>query len=309
MGVIQDMAHIEEALDRDALFARIFDKVADPAAGPGGASVVPLARAAALLSLLRGEVLQTPLPTPTAPVAAAAEVSAGAAGGKAEKEAKKKPVKQYEPLESWLAARLAESQWKISDAVAAALRAALPTAGALEHALSGGGGLQRAAFVSLLRHGLRDHSNLVLYLGAEEALGVLATEGAATDALAALHRDILDMRRELAAQVAASAQAHTIAAPPDHFSAASLAVLAADIGFQGDEAFALAYLQTNCRGGAAVRDAQTYIALRECDFVDFMSAAAAAAQVSPARVGDYLRVFRMLHLSGMRERAGVATVA
>jgi hypothetical protein len=40
-----------------------------------------------------------------------------------------------------------------------------------------------------------------------------------------------------------------------------------------------------------------------------LAAAAASAGVDEARLGDYLRVFYMLHLSGIREQAGVPGLA
>ena len=45
------------------------------------------------------------------------------------------------------------------------------------------------------------------------------------------------------------------------------------------------------------------------EFVEALAAAAAAAAVDDARVADYVDVFYLLHLSGMRETAGVKSVA
>lgn len=48
------------------------------------------------------------------------------------------------------------------------------------------------------------------------------------------------------------------------------------------------------------------VPLSQAEFADIIAAAAAAAQVDDSRVPDYVAVFHMLHMSGIRERAGVA---
>ena len=42
------------------------------------------------------------------------------------------------------------------------------------------------------------------------------------------------------------------------------------------------------------------------EFANFAASAAAAANISEGRLPDYLKVFRLLHLSEVRKSAGVA---
>ncbi len=60
---------------------------------------------------------------------------------------------------------------------------------------------------------------------------------------------------------------------------------------------------------AAAAGAAVAVPLRRDEFADLMVACAAAAGVtSPQHVGEYLRVFYLLHLSDVRAAAGVPMV-
>jgi len=62
------------------------------------------------------------------------------------------------------------------------------------------------------------------------------------------------------------------------------------------------------RAAATATDAALAAAvpLTRSEFVDVLGTAAADAAIADARILDYLRVFVLLHLSGIRQRAGVA---
>jgi hypothetical protein len=127
------------------------------------------------------------------------------------------------------------------------------------------------------------------------------------------------------------------------FTPASLAELAGEVGFTSDEAFARSFL-ADCAaaatgqvtvpelaaaateaaaaaatpaapgadgkdGAGAAATAPFAAPLRRSEFVDFMAASAAAAGLTDEeRISQYLRVFYMLHMSGIREQAGVKAV-
>ena len=124
-----------------------------------------------------------------------------------------------------------------------------------------------------------------LRLACAESLGVVAVSPAAWAALCEMH-----------GRVAAVRSAGTV------FTTQALAALAADAGFAGDTALAARALAEAGAGGGA----GAAVALDVPHFAGYMAAAAAAAQVDDARVADYLKVFYLLHTSGIRESAGVA---
>ena len=128
-------------------------------------------------------------------------------------------------------------------------------------------------------------------LACAEELGLPAVSPAAWAALGELYDRVVDSRTAGAA-----------------FSPRALADLAGDVGFAADarlaaRALAAAPAALPIAASAAAADARR---LSREDFSDFMATAAAAAQVDDARLPDYVRVFFLLHMSGIREAAGVA---
>jgi hypothetical protein len=140
----------------------------------------------------------------------------------------------------------------------------------------------------------------VLALGATELFGVAPGSAPTVAAIGELFDKVTSSRRSGAV-----------------FTPAALAELCSDIGFHGDEAPAAAFLsdlataRQRSSGAAAPASAApgSAVQLDRGAFTDYMLCAAAAAEVEEARVGEYLRVFYLLHMSGIREQAGVAPAA
>lgn len=152
-------------------------------------------------------------------------------------------------------------------------------------AVSSGPALREADFVDFATAASDGISDAVLGLAATECLGVAPASG---EALAAAYNlfDTLEARHS------------------ESFTSSTLAGLCADIGFDANESDAARCLADARTAGAVVVGRSTR--LGRDDFADFIVSAAAAADVPDARVADYLRVYALLHLSGMRERAGVS---
>jgi hypothetical protein len=175
-----------------------------------------------------------------------------------------------------------------SAAVDLAARAALAEAG-----LSQKVRLAREEFVALLLSsaGLRAQSDTLVALTCAESLGVAVAAPEALEALGGLYD------RLVAGRAAGCA-----------FSAAALTEVCRDAGFVADEADAAAFL-ADCAfasPSAAVPAPPAATApLRREQFVDFLAGAALAAGVPGARIGEYVQTYELLHLSGLREAAGV----
>ena len=168
-----------------------------------------------------------------------------------------------------------------------------------------GAGLARSAsltadsFVALFLASpdLRAQSNTLVILGCAETLGVAFAPPEALEALGSLYD------RLVASRAAGGA-----------FSAAALCEVSRDAGFIADEADAAAFL-TDCGAAAAAAAAPGAAAaavpsppqlLSREHFVDFLAAGALAAGVPAASISDSVRTYALLHLSGIREAAGVA---
>ena len=216
------------------------------------------------------------------------------------------------------------------DESGAAATAESPVARAARDALAESG-LTKSAyltcddFVTLLLSaaGLRSQSDTLVALACAESLGVAVAAPEALEVLGALFD-------RLAANRAAGRA----------FSAASLTAVCRDAGFIADEADAAAFL-ADCAFAAApplspplpalatatatatavtaslasaaspttaiaATAAAVAVPLRRDQFADFLAGAALAAGVPSARIGEYVTVYEHLHLSGLREAAGVA---
>ena len=286
--------------DREAVWRRVFGRFADPApvgqpsaslaatqapasgarsgwpglfASPGPATAavpatndtsssssptIPLARAVALLSIVRGEVEKGAV---AGGAAAAAVVEAAAAPA------------------------VLLSRLQPSPALLAAAAAAPPS-------------LTLEQFVPLALVATRELGATPLYLAVWECLGVAAVSPPSGAALADLFDGVVAVRESR-----------------DAFSPAALAGLCGDLGFLPDEGEAAAFL-AECAGRAATPGAPSSavvplpapaapVRLTRAQFVDYLSGAAAAGEVDEARVCDYVKVFRLLHLSSVRASAGV----
>jgi hypothetical protein len=231
---------VQETLDRDAMFARVFARFAALDDGGAPAATIPVARAVRLLAeLLGGD----------------------------------------------------------ADAAAAATEAAR-AAVLLQPGPRTKTALTRPEFQALFRAGTARMSAGSLYLAADEAFGIVPLSAPALASLCELFDRVVAARPERNA-----------------FTAAGLAELAAEIGFGADEAAAAACLAASAAagsrgagGGGGSGGIAATVALRRDEFVDFMASRAAAGGIQEARMADYLRVFYMLHLSGIREQAGVPAV-
>jgi len=157
-------------------------------------------------------------------------------------------------------------------------------------------------FVGLLSAaaGLRAQTDSLVVLACADSLGVAAAAPEALEALGALFD-------RLAASRAAGRA----------FSAAALVEVCRDAGFVAEEADAAAFLAdcafaaapqaaTASSAAAAAQPAAAPAQLRREQFADFLAGAALAAGVPSARIGEYVRTYEHLHLSGLREAAGVA---
>jgi hypothetical protein len=264
---------VQGALDRTRLFDRLFVRYAD---GEGDAATMPVARAAVLLRVLGEGEIDAPAPP--------ADAAAGAAP----------------PGEGAVVL--------LSPAAASALQAAAVRGAAPQSSLRR---LSRAQFVEFLRAGSAGVPDVILLLAAAESMGVMSLPQPAWDALSHLYDTVVGARPAGRA-----------------FTPQSLAELSNDIGFSGEleraqraveEAAARlpAALQQPAAAQAAAAaghkpaasSSQAAVPLSRDQFVDYMASAAAAAQIDSGRIPDYLRVFSLLHLSGMREQAGVRAIA
>jgi hypothetical protein len=166
-------------------------------------------------------------------------------------------------------------------AAAAGVGAGVPSTGALS----------ASQFDALLSAALAGRSNSYVRMAVEETCGVCAS----TPAVLASFSDLFD--RVVAARDAGAS-----------FSPAALNELATEIGLGGD-AMAAADFLADC--GAALRAGAAPSAplpLTRSEFIEYMAFAASAGAVRAERVDEYLRVFYMLHLSGIRQAAGVRPV-
>jgi len=265
---------VQGALDRARLFDRLFVRYAD---GEGDVATMPLARAAVLLRVLGEGEIDSPAPP--------ADAAAGAAP----------------PGE--------EAVVSLSPAAASALQGAMVRGAAPQGSLRR---LSRAQFAEFLRAGSAGVPDVVLLLAAAESMGVMPLPQPAWDALSQLYDTVVGARPAGRA-----------------FTPQSLAELSNDIGFSGElERAQRAVEEAAARMPAALQQQpaapqaaaaagrkpaasspQAAVPLSRDQFVDYMASAAAAAQIDSGRIPDYLRVFTLLHLSGMREQAGVRAIA
>jgi hypothetical protein len=159
-------------------------------------------------------------------------------------------------------------------------------------ALPRGAPLAAPQFRALFAAAARGAPPVAVYLLCGERLGVFAAPPAVLAALGGLFDRLVAARPSGAA-----------------FTAAALADIAVELGFVADEAAAAAFLEDAAAaagGGAAAAGAP--VLLSRADFVDFMAAAAAQGAgglLEEGKVKDYIAVFSMLHLDGLREAAGV----
>lgn len=288
MGVVQDYQSLQGALDRRHLFARVFDRFAAGAAvaeqttaeKSGDTATIPLSRAITLAhSIVSPSSSSTIAAAPAAATAPEAEASSSAS---------------------------ASASVSVSPATAKALKAVGLSSSAAR--------LTKEQFVAFLSALCAEASlsDIVVLLSCAENLGVTAVEPAVWDALSGLFDRLLE-------QQAGQQQVSSLS-----FTAESLADLSSNIGFSGDIDRARRFVdEALLRQGrsplpsVASSTASSPQEEKEATksihatfdrslFVDFLTEAASAAQIDGSRVSDYLRVFFLLHLSGIREAAGVA---
>jgi hypothetical protein len=170
------------------------------------------------------------------------------------------------------------------DAAAAALFAAA--------ALPRGAPLSAPQFRALFSAAAKGAPPVAVYLLCGERLGVFAAPPGVLAALGGLFDRLVAARPSGAV-----------------FSATALADVAAELGFVTDEAAAAAFL-ADCGGAAGGGAAGAPVRLTQGEFVDFMCAAAAQTfgMLEEAKVKDYISVFAMLHLDGLRAAAGVKPI-
>lgn len=267
LGLLADLG-AEGSLDRSALCARIVARFADEE----GAGLLPLARAIALLATLRGELWEEENGAVRTPAAAAvalksAGVAVAAAPAPTAPGRNALTLSAVSTYSSWLAGAAGSSS---------------PA------------GLTRAQAAEFLRAGTADMRDALLRLASADELGLPAVSPAAWVALGDLYDNVVGSRS------AGSA-----------FSPRELAELAGDVGFAADAKLAARALANGAastgRSSGDVSAATDARRLSRDEFSDFMATAAAAAQVDDSRMPDYVRVFFLLHMSGMREAAGVAS--
>ena len=173
---------------------------------------------------------------------------------------------------------------------AAADEAGVQFRGAADAAIARSGLAGRAAlsadeFARLLDAATRDAPAPLLFLACDELFGVAAAPQSVLDEVGALFDRVTASR-------AGGAQ----------FAPAALAALCVDAGFAADERGAARVLAD--RAALSVSAAE----LERDDFVDFVLSAALASGVGSDRVAGFLQTYAMLHLSGLREAAGVRPV-
>ena len=247
--------------------------------------LMPLSRAIVLLAVLRGEVDGAALAPP------AVSKKADNSSNKAVAPAPTLPTTSKGPGADALLKAVKPSH-QLKAAVAA-----------LPPAVLARGALTEAEFAALASASTKGVSPIVLYLTSSESLGVTSASTATLEALRGLFDDIIT---------------HRSSGPA--FTPSALSELVSDIGLTVDEptaADALAdsaavacgrypMFQTVTEGPQVGRLRPLPVPLSREEFSDFAAAAAASAGVSEARLPDYIRVFRLLHLSDMRRSAGVA---
>lgn len=151
----------------------------------------------------------------------------------------------------------------------------------------------RKEAVDALRSATVDFPNSLLYLSGMEIFGIVPSK-------------VLSDVEELFDRVVAHRKAGSF------FTAESLADLCQEVGIYCTADDALEFLkdcstvltQTNKEIGPS-----TPVDVLKSEFVDFFTAAAANSEINDDKLLEYLRVFYLLHLSGIRERAGVQQVA
>lgn len=188
-----------------------------------------------------------------------------------------------------------------------------------EQALTAQPSLSLSQFQKLASSSTADQKNVILYLAAETRLGISAVS------------------KETYAELCGLFDRLTGARPSGKaFTATALSDLCTDIGFTSDFPRAVETLM-NSRAvaeGAVQPSEEALHAVKEMragrghkltkpallplqrlavplgreEFADCLAAAAVDAQVDEDRIRDYLRVFYLMHLSGIREQAGVASL-
>jgi hypothetical protein len=172
----------------------------------------------------------------------------------------------------------------VADDVAAPFRAAAEAALA-RAGLAGRAALSADEFARLLDAAARDAPAPLLFLACDELFGVAAAPQGVLDAVGALFDRVTASR-------AGGAQ----------FAPAALAALCVDAGFAADERGAARLLADRAALAGAAAE------LERDDFVDFVLSTALASGVGSDRVAGFLHTYAMLHLSGLREAAGVRPV-
>ena len=287
----------QASLDRPHLYLRLFARYADAApaatapslsapaslaaATAGDGATIPTARAVALLSALRGENAAF---TSEGAAAASVATAAIASGGSDSAITGSQSAARGSPSVSTAPVLPTVDAIVISPAAAAA-RARCGYA--VSHPPRS---LTPAQFTAFLSAGCADLSNSVVVLGCAELFGVRALSPAACEALSALYDRIAASTPSRGGSILA-------------LSAKELAAISSDIGFSSDIVRAEA-----CVTDAVARPLPAAAAgatpLTRAEFVDYMAGAAAAAQIDDTRIEDYLRIYYILHMSGIREAAG-----
>lgn len=214
-------------------------------------------------------------------------------------------------------------QQPTSSATSVTSAASVAATALVEAGLAGKESLSQSEFVKLFSVGSKDLSNVLVYLGSEEMFGIVPSSQAVLNELSVLYDRVI---------IARSSR--------NSFSPLALAELASEIGFSTDDASAATFLadssavvfgrvklpsQPPASAAASssspaapnpalasaepARVPATFaVPVSKTEFVDFLASAAAAANLSDEKVAEYLRVFYMLHMSGIREQAGVRPV-
>lgn len=159
--------------------------------------------------------------------------------------------------------------------------------------------VSESEFVQLLTAAASDMRDVVLALSLSEAFHISPANTEVIAAFQQLYNELVSARP--AGRV---------------FTVEALVDLSRDLGFAADAALAQAFVQDASavvtRAGSTVAvdaGSSAGVALTAAEFADYLAASAAGAGLSGEAVLQYLQVFHLLHMSGLRESAGVASVA
>jgi hypothetical protein len=151
--------------------------------------------------------------------------------------------------------------------------------------------LTKEVFVSTLEAHMSSISSAVLYLSVLEICSIAAASATTMSILGDLYDRVKAER-----------------VPGDKFSARALTELSKDLGFNDDAVSIARDAVLDSMGGRAFpleSDDSLVVPISKREFVDFLTEAAAAGQLEESRLEEYVKVFYLLHMSGMREAAGL----